>query len=360
MVQAAQDFCVKRDDLQQARWFDASVGAQHALAPGELQLRVDRYGLTANNITYALLGDALHYWDFFPAPSGWGRVPVWGYADVVASRVPELPEGDRVYGYLPMSPYLVVRPERISETLFLDASEHRRQLTPTYQQYFRATPGDPNENVRAILRPLYGTGFLLDDWLEDNEMFGARRVLIASASSKTALSAAYTLARHADRSFEIVGLTSARNRAFCTQLGYYDQVLEYAELEALSGDVPCVFIDMAGDAELTRTVHTRFGTALRQSCVVGLTHRGALAPATDLPGPRPTMFFAPERIQKRLKDWGNTEFRRRVNDAQDDFFAATRRWLEIVHSSGAVAIEQTYRAVLDGKVSPAQGHLLSP
>lgn len=360
MSSTAQDFCVKRSDLQQTRWFEAQTSAQHTPAPGEALLRVVNYGLSANNITYGVLGDALHYWDFFPAPEGWGRVPVWGHADVVASRVAELPEGERIYGYLPMSSHLLIRPDRVSETTLIDASEHRRPLPPTYQQYFRTQANDPDEDLRDILRPLYGTGFLLDDWLEDNESFGARRVLLSSASSKTALSAAFSMARHADRAVEIVGLTSARNCAFCLQLGYYDQVLEYPELETLSCDVPTVFIDMAGDPALTRKVHTQLGAALRQSSIVGLTHRGRLAPATDLPGPQPALFFAPDRIQKRAKDWGQTEFRRRVNEAQEDFFASARRWLKVVRGRGPEAIAQAYHEVLDGKVRPDQGHVLSP
>ena len=48
--------------------------------PNELRedaalLRVDRFGLSANNVTYAVLGDQLGYWRLFPAPSGWGLVP---------------------------------------------------------------------------------------------------------------------------------------------------------------------------------------------------------------------------------------------------------------------------------------------
>ncbi len=37
------------------------------LAPGEVLLRIDRFSLTTNNITYAAFGDAMmKYWSFFP------------------------------------------------------------------------------------------------------------------------------------------------------------------------------------------------------------------------------------------------------------------------------------------------------
>src|SRR3712207_7802692 len=56
------------------------------LFPSTTLFRSDRFGLTANNVTYAVMGDAIGYWSLFPASEdGWGRVPVWGYGDVVAS-----------------------------------------------------------------------------------------------------------------------------------------------------------------------------------------------------------------------------------------------------------------------------------
>src|SRR3954469_14620437 len=101
------DFLVKRDDLRQTRITEAEVPA---LEDGQALLDVDRFGLTANNVTYAVFGDAMSYWDFFPASEGWGRVPVWGFADVRKSRADGLESGARVYGYLPPSSHLVVTP----------------------------------------------------------------------------------------------------------------------------------------------------------------------------------------------------------------------------------------------------------
>lgn len=351
----ASDFCVSRDDLRQFSWQDLPT---RTLTDGEVLLRVDRYGFTANNITYALLGDAMRYWDFFPAPAGLGRIPVWGFADVISSRVADLPEGERLFGYLPMSSQLVLRPERISAATLVDASEHRRGLAGAYQQYFRRRRGDPDEDLQALLRPLFGTGFLIDDWLNDEALFGARRVLLGSASSKTALSTAFCLSRRSGRAFEIVGLTSAKNRAFCEKLGYYDRVLGYDELAALSDDTPSLFVDMAGDHAITSQVHTRLGAALRYSCIVGLTHQGKLAPPpTDLPGPRPQLFSAPERLAKL----GSGEaLRDRILEAQTLFFADARRWLQVEHAKGPEAIERVYLATLAGEVAPAHGSMLSP
>jgi len=357
------DFLVGRENLSQVRWDDAPTRSDYTLQAGDALLAVDSYAFSANNITYGVCGEWLQYWQVFPAPEGWGRIPVWGYANVVASRVPELQEGTRVFGYLPMSPYLRVRPARVNEHSFVDASEHRRQLPATYQNYERTSAADAaTEALRAILRPLIGTGFLIDGWLQDQARFGARQILVASASSKTAIGAAYFMSRRPQRDFEIIGLTSARNRAFCEGLGYYDRVLEYTEVGTLDAAVPSVFVDMAGDAAVTAAVHRQFASSLKHSCLVGLTHRtvSLAAPARDLPGPAPQLFFAPAQVELRQKQWGADGFATRVRDVQRDLYAAARAWLHISYARGREPIEAAYRAVLEGRIEPSQGLILSP
>lgn len=95
------DFVVARDDLRLTRFAPAQQPDNSELRRGEVLLQIERFGFSANNITYATLGEAMRYWQFFPAPAGWGRVPVWGYAAVAASAHDELEVGERVFGYLP-------------------------------------------------------------------------------------------------------------------------------------------------------------------------------------------------------------------------------------------------------------------
>jgi hypothetical protein len=358
----SHDFAVSRSSLSEFTWLPAQTRADQPLAEGDVLLRVDRFALTANNITYAAAGDLMRYWQFFPAPDGWGRIPVWGFADVVASRHPELKEGERYFGYLPMSELLRVRPENVGKSGWSDGSEHRKSLPPLYQSYQRVGRADEtSEAVRALLLPLFGTGFIIDDWLLDNGVFGAKQVVFASASSKTALSAAFQLSRRNPRDFHVVGLTSERNRAFVERLGYYDQVLPYSELTSLSAAQPAVLIDMAGSSTVLAGVHQHFGEALRYSCNVGLTHRSLLsAPPANLAGPAPQLFFAPTQIDKRRKEWGAEEFGRRLKAAQEQFFPAVQQWLELEHGKGPAAIESAYRRVLDGMAEPQRGIILSP
>jgi hypothetical protein len=80
----AWDLVVGRDDLARTAFLEHPVPKP---GRGEVLLRVDRVGVTANNVTYARLGEKMRYWNFFPADKGWGRVPVWGFADVEQSNV---------------------------------------------------------------------------------------------------------------------------------------------------------------------------------------------------------------------------------------------------------------------------------
>ncbi|MGI8795042.1 MAG: DUF2855 family protein [Acidimicrobiia bacterium] len=353
------DFEVKRDDLRSVRTVNAGVPD---LDDGQSLLHVSRFALTANNVTYAVFGDAMSYWQFFPAEEeGWGRVPVWGYADVEASRAEELVEGERVYGYLPMSTHLLVTPGRVDAAGFVDAAPHRTSLPPAYNRYQRVGGDagyDPaREREHAILRPLFVTSFLLDDWLDDDDMFGARSVALASASSKTALGLAHLLSSRG--SVEVVGLTSAGNADFVRSVGYYDRTLAYDDIDELAPDTPTVFVDMAGGGQVLADVHRHFGDSLRSSCIVGATHWEESAPAGDLPGPPPTFFFAPDRLVKRRADWGADGLESRIETAWQAFLSSVDDWLTIDERRGFGAAADTWLEVLEGRAPPNLGYVVS-
>jgi Protein of unknown function (DUF2855) len=352
------DFLIARDDLHSCRFSDDPPPEP---APGQALLAVTSFGLTANNITYAKFGDAMSYWGFFPAEEGWGRVPVWGFADVTASRLEALEEGTRVFGYLPPSTELLVTPVRTDAHGFIDASPHRLQLPGAYNRYVR-TDADPiydaeHEDQQMLLRPLFFTSFLIDDFLADSGFFGSSTVVLSSASSKTASGLAFLLSRR--EGVDAIGLTSKASAEFTRGLGVYDHVITYDELDSLPAG-RAVYVDMAGDAELRDSVHSHFGDELAHSAVVGATHHDRMGALPDaLPGPRPTFFFAPDRVTKRTVDWGRDGLEGSLADAWRPYVEWTAGWLEVIHERGGESLERTYLDLLDGRIDPARAHVLT-
>jgi hypothetical protein len=352
------DFLIAREDLHRCRFDDGNAPEP---APGQAVLRVERFGLTSNNITYATFGEAMSYWSFFPAPEGWGRVPVWGFAEVSDSRVEELATGTRVYGYLPPSSELVVTPARIGAQGFVDASSHRAELPAAYNGYARVD-ADPiydagSEPEQMLLRPLFFTSYLIDDFLDDAALFGAHTVILSSASSKTASALAFLLSCR--DGIEVIGLSSPRGAKFAGGLGVYDHVVNYDEVESLGGD-RAVYVDMAGDAQVRTAVHSHLGPALVHSAVVGATHHDRMGDVPDsLPGPRPKFFFAPDRVAKRTSDWGRDGFEERLADAWRPYLRWCEGWLQVIEGQGPQALEGAYLDLLDGRIDPAAAHVLS-
>jgi Protein of unknown function (DUF2855) len=351
------DFLVKRDDLRECRIAESPPAA---LEPGQALLRVDTFGLTANNVTYAVFGEAMSYWDFFPAEDGWGRVPMWGFAEVERSEAEGVEPGARLFGYLPPSSHLLVTPADVSEAGFVDASSHRAALPSAYHRYLVTGPDRfyraDTEAIQMLLRPLFFTSFLIDDQLDDEGLVTKGPIVIASASSKTAIAAAFLLAQR--EGVELVGLTSPGNAEFVEGLGIYGRTVAYDAIDTLERG-PVIFVDIAGDGAVRLAVHLHFGDELVHSMAVGMTHWEELGvSAGELPGPRPQVFFAPDRVSKRSQDWGRTDLESRVADAWHPFCEWTAGWLEAIPGQGFDAVRDAYLDVLEGRVDPKHAHVL--
>lgn len=349
------------------------------LAEGQVRVRVVQFAYTANNITYAAFGDAMNYWQFFPVPeeqaagaasSPWGIIPVWGFGVVVETRCAGVSAGERLYGYWPMASHAVLQPVRESPQGFYDGAKHRAHLHPVYNQYLRCAV-DPlhtpdQEGLEALLRPLFLTAWLIDDFLADHQFFGTAQgrttgvVLLSSASSKTAFATASMLARRPE--IEVVGLTSPGNVAFCESLGIYSRVVTYGALDSMAPDTPCVYVDFAGSGPLRLNLHRHF-THLAHSCAVGGTHVGELAGGRDLPGPKPVLFFAPAQAKQRQRDWGSAGFVERLTTAWHGFVQqvsqAETPWVQVQNHLGPDAVTAAHRLVLEGRGDARQGHVMA-
>jgi hypothetical protein len=353
---------VRKDRLQDTRLRTAD---DPPLAPGQARVAPDLLALTANNITYAAFGDAMDYWRFFPSgEEGWGVVPVWGFGAVVQSLHPGVAVGERLYGYWPLASSAVLQPDRLSASGFRDAAPHRAGLHAIYNQYQRCA-ADPfytgdTEALQALLRPLFTTSWLIDDFLADNGFFGAARILLSSASSKTAYGTAQRLSLRSG--IQVIGLTSLGNRSFCEGLGCYTRVLAYDELDTLAVCGACVYVDFAGSGPLRRAIHGHLGDALRYSCAVGGTHVADLGKAGALPGPKPTLFFAPAQAKKRQDEWGGPALQQHLLQGWREFVGAvttaTPPWLVPQPLRGAAAAQAAFAAVLGGRLDPRTGMLV--
>lgn len=364
MSATATTFLVKRDNLHDGKF----VSAPLTLKPGGAILKLDQFAMTSNNVTYAAFGEAMKYWNFFPAPeAGYGVIPVWGFGTVVESDAPGLAVGDRFYGYYPFGSHVAVEPVRVGPNGFSDGAAHRQPMAPIYSQYVRAS-SDPlydaaTEGEQLLLRPLFSTAFLIDDFLADNNFFGAKAVLLSSASSKTAFASAYLLKKRGGA--QIIGLTSKDNEAFVTSLGCYDRVVTYDNLTALPASLSVAYVDMAGNLQLRAAVHHHFADNLKYDLAVGATNWDAdrSGAGEKLPGAQTQMFFAPTQAAKRSGEWGPKVFGEKLNAAWHDFLSAVRNpkapWLRVVRGRGEAEARAFYSDVLSGKTPPRDGIVLS-
>jgi hypothetical protein len=302
----------------------------------------------------------MSYWDFFPAEEGWGRVPIWGFAEVERSEADGVEVGTRVYGYLPPSSQLLVTPVSVDPAGFVDGSPHRAALPSAYHRYL-ASAGDAfyrpdTEAIQMLLRPLFFTSFLIDDQLEDEGLTERGPIVISSASSKTAIAAAFLLAQR--QGVELIGLTSPRSAEFVTGLGIYDRTVTYDAVETLERG-PATYVDIAGDAAVRLAIHSHYGDELVHSMAVGVTHWEEFGGGGELPGPTPTFFFAPDRVVKRSQDWGRAGLEQRVADAWHPFCAWTAGWLQTIPGEGFDGVRAAYLDVLEGRVAPNSAHVIS-
>jgi hypothetical protein len=351
-------FEVDRKNLHHTRFVDSA--SIDALTDEHVVLELESFAFTANNITYAVAGDMLDYWGFFPAEAPWGRIPVMGIGRVTRSTQESIPVGSRYFGFYPMADHHVVVASPAREG-FVDRSPHRANHAPAYRSFNRVDDDpayDPaTEGQYLITRGLFITSFLVDDFLGQHDFYGAKTVLVTSASSRTSLALAHRLRERGGQ--HVVGLTSASNRAFVEQTDLYDRVLVYYDIETLDATVPAVVVDMAGNADVLSRIHHHFGDQLRHSCRVGATHHEAGGDVSGLPGPTPAFFFAPSQIKVRSAEWGRDEFDARVGAALAGFISHAAGWMTIQRGEGEAAVEAVYRSTLDGHNDPAIGHVLS-
>ena len=352
---------VKRAAITETRIADVD---QPPLGDGEVRLTIESFSVTANNVTYAVVGDAFGYWNFFPGEGEWGVVPMWGHAVVAESRHPELAVGERVYGYLPMADTLDVLPGSVSPGGFVDMAAHRQPMSVIYNQYARLA-ADPEhdpakEAERMIFGPLFKTGFLIESMMRREHWFGADVLICTSASSKTAMATA-SVARDKSPQVQRIGLTSAGNVDFVRAGGFYDLVMAYEQIADLP-QMAAVLVDFAGNAGIIHAVHAALEDQLKYSCTVGATHvgKGFGQDNGPLPGPEPVLFFAPHHAVAAIQELGPKGFGAAVAHSWARFVGEAGGAVAVDQRAGLEAAIDAFVATAEGKADPAVGIVIRP
>lgn len=361
----AQTIWVDKAKLSETKVHDADLPA---LADGAIRLKIESFSVTANNITYAVIGDMFGYWNFFPADGTWGVVPMWGHAVVTDSNHAEIAVGERIYGYLPMGTHLDVLPGKVSAGGFTDTAAHRQPMSPIYNQYSRlnADPEhDPSKEAeRMLFGPLFKTGFLIESMFRREGWFGAENLVMTSASSKTSMSLA-SVAKDLSPHIKRIGLTSKGNVEFVANTGLYDEVIAYDDVSNLPAN-DSVAVDFAGNSALLRDLHEALGSHLKYSCLVGATHvdaRGANSPGGNggaMPGPKPILFFAPDHAVATIQELGPKGFGEAVATSWKSFLGAVDGVVEIDERTGIAAAIPAFTDTLQGKADPSVGMIIRP
>lgn len=343
---------VSRDDLRRVRVLETSPAQP---GPGEVLFAVERFGFSANNVTYAQLGDTQRYWDIFPAETGWGQIPAWGYLRAVASRSGEMEAGRRAFGLCPMATHVLLRPDRGDAAGFRDASIRGSAVSNVYASYFWADSdpaGRRAGDALTVLRPVFWLSFTVDQHVaeHDPQTSGA---IITSASSKAAIGLGHLLRQ---RGVAVIGLTSPQHAGFAEETSVYDKVVTYdrpGALAALAGS-RTVLIDIAGRQRLRQEIERQIAGRLTSVVVAGRTHLAS--------GDETDMFSAPEQILELSRRWGWRDLSRRFTSALTGF-AESATWLTIETARGIDGAARVYQRILDNDSPPAVAHivdLLSP
>jgi hypothetical protein len=345
-------------------------------------VKIDKFALTANNITYAVVGEQIGYWQFFPPHAhtstgeidtqGWGILPVWGFADVVRSQCEDVPIGERLFGYFPPASHLVMTPAKMGKTSWLDASSHRSQLPAGYNMYRRVAhePGynEAFEDDRMLLFPLHITSFALFDFFQENNWFGAKQLVMLSASSKTSTGLAYGVQDYAKKQASgeqavasapkaprLIALTSTRNVDMVNNIKAYDSVFSYDDIAKIDNSIATLIVDMSGNISTLSTLHKHLGDNMKFCSNVGLTHRLEMGKSDDIITERSEFFFAPSQIQKRIQEWGPQIFDQKSREYLALSIGKSREWLNMTDLEGLEGMQGVFEDVCDGKIPADTG-----
>lgn len=348
-----ESFIINKNNPRESTWTSEKINKN--LEDGQILFKIRNFSFTANNVSYITTGDKLGYWQFFPAQKeDFGKVPVWGFAEVEASKHQDIKVGENFYGYFPPSSHLIVSAGEVKKYGFNDISTHRKHLPAVYNSYINTqfdnfyTP--ETEHFQAIFRPLFITSFLIDVFLRENNFFEAKNIILTSASSKTAYALAFLLKENKKNNINsptIIGLTSDNNLRFTEKLNCYDEVFTYSTIKNLPLSTTCV-VDFAGNQNIHFDLQAHLESLLSYNCLVGAVHWEHTQNTKPLQN-KGKFFFAPVYVQKYIQEWGQATFQNKIAESWQLFIKSAIPFINIVASKDKDELLNVYQAILDGK-----------
>ncbi|MDA3644499.1 DUF2855 family protein [Saccharopolyspora indica] len=322
-------------------------------ASGSVLLRVERFVLTSNNLTYARFGRQLGYWAPFPARAPeWGRVPAWGAARIVDGDPALAAPGELFTGFLPMATHVLVRAEPRPDGLRATAPE-RADMHPLYRDLTRIddSVGDAELAVTAGVAPT--AAHLADDLGERSPA----QVVFSSATSRTALTTAVVLREAGTR---IIGLTAAERTGIAARTGVFDVVLPYDDIADLPAVADTVYVDIAGNPAVTAAVHRTLGSALVRSVGVGVTHTATPSGPATPPGPPVERFNVGARRIEVAARIGEPEMEARERAARGSLAAWAAEHLGVERTTGLDQARSVWQRIERGDADPLTAAIIVP
>lgn len=133
-----------------------------SLGPSSVRVRTKLVAITANNLSYCLMGDVLHWWSAYPLPvsipehysddTKYGIAPGWGCCEVLESTIEDIEPGRIISGFLPISSHTVdLQLTRVATASghFIETSPHRHKIMNLYQRY-QLEPADADLNSSLL------------------------------------------------------------------------------------------------------------------------------------------------------------------------------------------------------------------
>lgn len=259
-----------------------------------------------------------------------------------------------------MADRFVAEPGKITEHGFRDMASHRQANAAIYNNYDFISKNariKPGMDYLPIIRPLFTTSYLLYHFFNDNQSFGAKQVILTSASSKTAMAMAAVLKDHqSEMGIKIIGTTSSGNKSFVESTGFYDEVYSYNDVDQIK-NISTSVADFSGNKQFLLQLDEFLGDELKFISAIGLTDWES----NNDPAPvaKAKFFFAPTYAQEKFNQWGVAEGTRMIQKAMMKFIAQVAPMIQLNRQKDLDSLKQHFDDMVKGNVNPKEGLLIN-